>query len=196
MRSVVVRLFLFSLVLVFICPFAVGGCVSMEVDQNDDAHPDVAAKKANYALSVISDQTFLAKDPACVRTAIMYLGMNHVAKAIPELIRLLNYHQNPGFGHLPRGKGEEYPAIDGLAAMGEQASPALLKVLAMSDSVTVESANALDTFMNIYRENVDKGLHLLKIASQKQDDSTKAFRLTQALNNARALWCRRSSCTE
>lgn len=186
----------FCWIIVLICPLAFSACASMEIDQNDDAHPDIAAKKANYALSVISDQTFLAKDPACVRAAIMYLGMNHISKAIPQLLTLLTYHQNPGFGHSPRGKGEEYPAIEGLAAMGELASPGLIGVLSISDPVTLKGANALDAFMNIYRENVDKGLHFLKMAAEKQNDSAKASRLTEQLNNARALWCRHTPCTE
>jgi HEAT repeat protein len=179
-------------------------CKPMVAEQNDDAYPKIAAKKAEYALTVLLNQEYLAKDPQCVKAAMLYLGERHTERAVPVLIKLLTYHQGSSvgmneeesqFGHIiPRD--EEYPAIDGLYAMGGKAVPALIHVLATTDNTSVESRNALYAFMNIYREHVSRALRLLEQASKKQTDYTGATRLQRAAADARASWCHLSPCTQ
>ena len=54
--------------------------------------------------------------------------------------------------------------------MGETAVPALIKVLASKDTGSLKTRNALDAYMSIYREDVDKGIRTLKQAPEKETD--------------------------
>jgi len=170
-------------------------CTTIAIEQNDNADPAIGAKKADYAMAVISDAGYLARDKECVRSAMMYLGSAHVEKAIPRLIALLGYHQEPRPGHMPRAD-DEYPSIAALFRMGKPAVPALIEVIAAKDNDTIEGKNALYALMSVYREDPSEGIRALKKATQRHADSLSVSRLRQAIQDARSLWCRSSPCSE
>lgn len=205
MHARVIRSLLATALLLCSVSYTHGACTSVVVEQNDDAYPQMAAKKADYALTVLSDREYLAHDPECVKAAMLYLGMRHIEKAIPMLISLLTYRQGPPdprdvnhqesqFGHLVT-RDEQYPAINGLYAMGKPAIPALVQVLASKDIGSIDSKNALYAFMNIYRGNAGDGIHILERAAERQTDSLHAARLRRAANDAKLTWCRLSPCS-
>jgi hypothetical protein len=169
-------------------------CVSMDIEQGDYA-PETATKKADYAIAAVSDPGYLSKDPTCVAANIRYLGLAHVRKAIPALVGLLGYRIAPRPFRKPTNF-ELYPAISALSNIGETSVPALIGLLATKDTGALERVNAIDAFMSIHRENLDKGLQTLKLASEKETDTLRASRLREATLDARSRWCRFSPCKE
>jgi hypothetical protein len=195
MRAYTAKMLFTTALLVWSIKYSSASCTPIAVEQDDDAQPELAAKKAEYAMAVISEAEYLAKDQDCVRSAMMYLGATHVQKAIPRLVALLAYHQEPRVGHKPR-LDDEYPAIPALFRMGKPAVSALIEVIASQSNDTIESKNALDAHMSIYREEPSEGIRVLKNAAVKQTNPEAASRLRQAAQDAKLQWCRSSPCTE
>jgi HEAT repeat protein len=116
------------------------------IEPSDDAFPELAAKKADYALSVISDSEYERKDPDCFQAAMHYLGVRGVQRAIPKLIALLDYHVEV-LGRKPAG-WQEYPAISSLSSFGVTAVPALVAEIS-KDPDEIKRKNALFALLDI-----------------------------------------------
>ncbi|MFB3918200.1 MAG: hypothetical protein ACE14M_15835 [Terriglobales bacterium] len=176
----------------FMCSLsALAECVPFN---RDDAA--MGAKRAEYAMAVISDPNYLASDTHCVESAMWYLGQRHFTDAIPKLIALLGYRsRGPLF---TPDVSKQYPAINALSAMGKSAVPALIQVIAAKDNGSVESRNAIFALMsmNEYREKPGEALALLKQAAGRENDAEAASRLYEAVRQAREHWCVVGSCNE
>lgn len=164
-------------------------CSSTDFDEDDTSA--IIQKKIEYALAVISDSEYLAKNPWCVTANMRFLGLAHAPNAIPALVALLGYQVPPRTGHLTTNS-DLYPAISALDNIGEPVVPALIEVLATKDNDTTESKNAVDALMDIrvYRDDLDKPLKALKQAAARESDPIRAARLNRAIQDSRNTWCR------
>jgi hypothetical protein len=159
----------------------------------DDSSRAIHQTKIEYASSVISDKQYLSNDPECVSRALLFLGKFHVQDAIPQMIDLLGYEYKIAKPLHVRTRNEIYPAIAGLAGMGQSAVPALLKAIDTSkgDSVVIE--NIMYAVMTIYVAHPGDGIHVLKQAASNEQDSLVATRLTDAISKAQGIWCKNAS---
>lgn len=169
-------------------------CMKLDDDradyEPDDSSRSIHQTKIEYALSIISDKQYLSNDPECVSRALLFLGKFHVQDAIPQMIDLLSYEYKITSPLRGRTRNEVYPAIAGLAGMGESAVPALLKAIDTSkgDSVVIE--NIMYAVMTIYVAHPGNGIHVLKQAASNEQDSLVAARLADAINEAQSIWCK------
>jgi len=151
------------------------------------------AKKIAYAVAILSDGQYLAKDQVCVAQAMRFLGTFHVAESAPRLTELLSYKRvikNPMKVLTP---ADEYPALGALIGIGEPAVPALIRVIAVASEGEVTRKNAIDALMTIYRENPVMGVRALENAAVNEPDPSAAQQLRVGVEEARALGCRGSA---
>jgi hypothetical protein len=144
-------------------------------------------------LSVISDKKYLSKDPECVSKALLFLGEFHVQDAMPQMIDLLSYEYKIARPLHGRTRNEVYPAIAGLAGMGQSAVPALIKAIDTSNGDSTVIENIMYAVMTIYIAHPGNGIHVLKQAASNEQDSLIAKRLADAISKAQTIWCKNAS---
>jgi hypothetical protein len=137
-----------------------------------------------------------SQTPACTEYAIRQIGDKGYAPAVDTLVRRLGFRREPGPGE--RGEGgavleymhEWYPATIALFQIGKPALPALLDVLAAETSAVVRE-KALQTVMDICREDIVSGVKLIRDAAAARQDKAAQARLLDAAKKSVTL-CRSS----
>src|SRR4051812_14553981 len=177
---------------VSLCPITAAQCIDDFVDQRADYDADpvsvaIHAKKVQFAMAVISDRTYLRDNQVCVSSALFFLGKFHVMEAMPRMIELLDYEDEDErkLYMSVRTRNERYPAIAGVAGLGKDAVPALLKALDNSKGNSIVIDNVAQTLMTIYMDYPGEGLDLLQQAAlRKKDDPVLGPKLRDAAARA------------
>lgn len=174
------------------CGRAMAQCVDMTDDplsyDPSDEHRAFIAKKIEYALAVISDEQQSQKDPDCLATALFFLGRFHAEKAIPRMLALLTFEQQPD-RFSAQTRAQRYPAVAGLAGIGKPAVPALMSVIADSQ-IELERDNALWALTIIYVGHPKQVIQMLHKAADAERDYGKASNYREAANKVPPIACR------
>jgi hypothetical protein len=149
-----------------------------------------------YLLQVIRDTSLRKNDPAKVVDAIQKLGSLRAVEATPDLVGLLTFQRRfawetkDGSQEIqPITTANRYPAVGALFQIGEPALPALLGVIENSPQDTVESRNATETIMYIFREKCLDGIRFISPPKTAGKLSTSHKRRIRASKWARSRWC-------
>ena len=153
-----------------------------------EEHRALIAKKIDYALAVISDDQQLQKDPDCVAHALAFLGTFHVEKAMPRMLALLTFEHKVPNPISAMTRNRIYPAISGLAGIGKPAVPALLKVIAESQT-GLERENATWALTAVYVGHPKELLDLLQKSADAEADPVKSSQLRDATAKVREIEC-------
>lgn len=134
--------------------------------------------------------------------AIKRLGDARVKRAIPLLIKYLDYEDEVAF---ERSKPKtingitiiteendlylsgRYPVVGALIQIGKPALPELVKVIEKEEPTSIESQNALFVIQQIFIEDSLKGVLFLEEASSKSKSINGSERLQMAAKKTREL---------
>ena len=139
------------------------------------------------ALVSYLDGSMASQPPACVEYAIGQLGERRYGPAADTLIRHLGFRREPDFWE----KGEDvvelqhewYPAATALFQIGKPALQPLIDLLG-TETPPVVRAKALQTVVDICRDDFVSAVKLLRAAAAKQGDSAAKTRLLDAAGRA------------
>jgi len=150
-------------------------------------------------LSVLRDSVKAApqeRDGACITFAIRQLENKYSGEATILLVDYLDFArplddaEQAGFmSHGPPTIGNRYPATSTLMSFGKPAVPVLLDAIADKASTLVQQ-NATYTLMEIFREQPEKGIEILRRKSL-EGSAVQSARLRAAAQEA-LRWCGRS----
>jgi hypothetical protein len=166
-----------------------GQSVSVQVTSSDKEIGDVQS-----LLAIIRDERLRESDPERITKAIEALGEMRAADASEDLARLLTFKgkfqwekdQTSGaLTHLAP-PGSLYPATTALFQIGKPALPALVRVIEEHESDSLESVNATDTIILIFRERPAGAADYLKKEAAKSATPDGAQRLNRAAEKAKA----------
>ena len=118
----------------------------------------------------------------CISSAIKQLGNRRDAQAVDILVRYLDY-VDPATLPGPGGGADvrpSYPAVTALFQIGESATGGLLATIQTSESQKIRE-NAAKAYMFIYRDDLAKGIRLLRKEELRSKDSSNRQRLSNAL---------------
>ena len=151
-------------------------------------------------LSVLRDSTKTApqeRDGACITFAIGQLENKYSDEATVLLVDHLDFArpledaEKAGFvTHGAPTIGNRYPATAVLMSFGQQAVPAVLAAIANNSSTLVQQ-NATYTLVQIFRDQPEKAIDLLKAKSMEAGSPMQSERLRTAAREA-LRWCGRS----
>ncbi len=124
----------------------------------------------------------------CVTWAIHKLGKERHERAIPALVKLLDFRipQTPGEEVFRSLSEETFPAEEALERIGKEALPEVLRAIEADSTSAIARENALSVWMEIYRESDEqpKGVGLLKLEETRTKDGAVKPRLSWALQKA------------
>jgi len=149
----------------------------------------------NRLLYVVRNEQLRSSDPQQVIKAIQRLGDMRATEAIDDLTQLLSFRQtfwwerNDGIGVeiQPVTSGNRYPATSALFQIGRPALPALIRVIEVYETDSVESDNSTYAVQSIFRENPSEGVKYLRSAAAKSSTPLTTQHLTVAANRLEAL---------
>jgi hypothetical protein len=141
------------------------------------------------------------KSPKLVTETILKLGTMRDERAIPELVKYLDYEPKfekaqsqdlitdtaeiTHWNDLPTSG--RYPAVGSLFQIGKPALPALIKILEERESMSIESKNALRTIQLIFREELPQGIEYLETARDNSTTELGKRRLQIAVSETKML---------
>lgn len=133
----------------------------------------------------LNEQAATRADPPCVEYAIEELEALRSAKAVPVLIKLLDFsepmsidEENARMLVASSHHATKYKAIEALFNIGEAAIPSLIEVLRNPATPPVRFKNALTAYLDIRRENPEDARKFLS--------NTIASDLCPSFQNAKA----------
>ena len=132
---------------------------------------------------------------ACTEYAIGQIGEKRYVAGVGVLARRLGFRREPDFWE----KGEDvvglqhewYPATSALFQIGKPALPALIEILGTETTPIIRSSKALQTVMDISRDDFVSGVKLIRDAAATRKDKAAQARLVDAARKSVNL-CRAS----
>jgi len=131
----------------------------------------------------------------CVTVAIRLLGPFQSSKAVPTLIRYLDYKrplssaERNGVWFHPNVVTSRYPTISALATIGEASLPELVRVIGDPKTSPKTRDSAVFTVMLVHRQKPEEGISFLEDAANKATETTTGSLLQDAARKA-ADFCR------
>jgi PBS lyase HEAT-like repeat len=129
---------------------------------------DLSSSHLDQLVLFLTQQNDARTDPSCVEYAIDSLTQLRSVKAVPALIKFLDFpeplslDEEEGRMAVASGhRGVRYRAVDALFAIGEAATPSLIEVLRDPATSPIKYKNALTAYLNIHREERDKATKYL-----------------------------------
>lgn len=146
-------------------------------------------------LKIIRNEQLRIDDPDQVGAAIATLGELRATVAVDDLIKLITFKRtfpqdrrvHPWVideTHLIPRSGR-YPAVGSLFEIGEPSLLPLVKLISDYDSKSLESENALDAVILIFRDEPQAGVQYLKDAAEKSSTPLTKQRLLTAAERAK-----------
>jgi hypothetical protein len=142
----------------------------------------------------------------CIVFAIKKLGNQRYEPGIPAVTRFLDFHwplspeesrQRQRLYYVPeQRRADSYPATTALVEIGIKSLPNVLETIKADSSVPIQQENAVAVLMQIYKNEPQKGVALLKAEMQQNNEgaTTQNVRGTTKRNLGFALykaqlWC-------
>ncbi len=125
--------------------------------------------------------------PACIAFSVRQIGAKKYAAGVGALVRYVGFRREPDFWE--RGddvaalRHDWYPATTALCLIGKAALPALIDLLG-TEAAPVARAKALETVLDISRDDFVSAVKLLRAAAADQGDKAVESRLLDAASKA------------
>jgi len=127
-------------------------------------------------------QQAATRSSRCISSVIKHLGNACDTQAVDILAQYLDY-VDPATLPGPDGGADvrpSYPAVSALFQIGESATGRLLATIQTSESQKIRE-NAAKAYMYIYRDDLAKGIRLLRKEQLRSKDSSSRRKLSDAL---------------
>ena len=173
---------------VMIIVFATGISMTDVAGSKSAVPQDNHEAEISTLISDLRDSRLRQDDPERVIKTIERLGDLKATAAVDDLIQLIGFkrtfkwERTDGFTHelQPITPGNRYPAVSALFQIGKPALPALVKVIEISESDSVEGQNATYAVESIFRDDLPGGVKYLKDAATQSYTTMMAQRLSTA----------------
>lgn len=147
-------------------------------------------------IKTLKNQELKKAFPQLIWEAIEKLGSIRDERAIPELIKYIDYEkkfeprQKQDSNEIthwddPKPISGRYPATAALFQIGKPALPALVKVIEAEDAESIKSQNALYTVQFIFRDNLSEGIKYLEKSINEFITKNEKSRLQKAIEDTR-----------
>ena len=187
-RNVLVQAPLITLIVCLLLALGMNGRAIQQQDTDED-------REIARLLKIIRNEQLRTDDPDKVGAAITTLGELRATVAVDDLIKLITFKRtfpqerrvHPWVideTHLITRSGR-YPAVGSLFEIGEPSLLPLVKLICDYDSKSLESENALDAVILIFRDEPQAGVQYLKDAAGKSSSHLERQRLLTAAERAK-----------
>lgn len=157
----------------------------------DESRRQASNEEVERLLTIVRDERLRQSEPDRVAQAIKRLGELKSTGAINDLIRLLIFKRTFEWEacdmineiHLTTAS-ERYPAVGALIEIGKPSLPALIDVIGAHDSNSLESRNAWEAVMIVFRDTPTRAVTLLRKAAAKSPSPQSAQRVSYAGDKA------------
>jgi len=186
-RNVLKQAPLTTLIVCLVLAIGLKGVATQEQDVDTD-------HEIARLLKIIRNEQLRTDDPEKVGAAITTLGELRATVAVDDLIKLITFRrtfpQDNQTGivineYHPMTRDGRYPAVGSLFEIGKPSLLPLVRLISDYDPKSLESENALDAVILIFRDERQAGVQYLKDAAEKSSSHLERERLLTAAERAK-----------